>query len=105
MNKKLLISTIVIVLFSFGCSDYQSGYQDGYEGMEQRWTLFGYDEYSNGYQIGKADKFQEDWESENAIDIDDELLQCRDIFFEVNHTNFSLQNYTKSSGNVYSLKK
>lgn len=59
----------------YGCSDYPSGYKDGYGSIEKRqWIVFGKEGYLEGFHEGKSDKFQQDWFAENLSDINQ--LQC-----------------------------
>jgi len=59
----------------YGCSDYPSGYKDGYGSIEKRqWIVFGKEDYLEGFHGGKADKFQQEWLAENYSDINH--LQC-----------------------------
>jgi len=71
--RKLII--LIICYFIYGCSDYPSGYKDGYGSIEKKqWVILGRADYSEGYQAGKAEKFQEEWFAENLKDMNQ--LQC-----------------------------
>jgi len=51
--KTILVIVMYIVLTS--CGDYDEGYDDGYDGSEERWVIFGKDEYQEGYEDGGFD--------------------------------------------------
>lgn len=71
--EKIII--LIACYFIYGCSDYPSGYKDGYENNEQmQWIIFGKEGYLEGFQEGKAEKFQQNWLAENYSDINH--LQC-----------------------------
>ncbi len=61
--------------FIYSCSDYPSGHEDGFEGAEKKqWIVIGRSEYLEGFYVGEAEKFQQDWLAENYSDINQ--LQC-----------------------------
>ena len=61
--------------FIYSCSDYPSGHEDGFEGVEKKqWIVIGRSEYLEGFYVGEAEKFQQDWLAENYSDINQ--LQC-----------------------------
>ncbi len=65
----------------YGCSDYPSGYKDGFESNEKNeWIVSGRSEYLEGFEVGKAEKFQQDWLAENFIETNQLRLQCPDEF-------------------------
>jgi hypothetical protein len=71
----LKLNIFIIILFLSACSDYQSGYREGYEGSEQRqWIVLGRADYHDGFHSGQANKFQDDWLLENPIE--ESLMQC-----------------------------
>ncbi len=66
---------LIICCFIYGCGDYSSGHKDGYENTElKQWIVIGRAEYLDGYYVGEAEKFQQDWLAENYSDINQ--LQC-----------------------------
>lgn len=69
------IIILIICYFIYGCGDYPSGHKDGYESTEKKqWIIFGRAEYMDGFYVGEAEKFQQDWLAENYSDINH--LQC-----------------------------
>jgi len=69
------IIILIICYFIYGCGDYPSGHKDGYESTGKKsWIVFGRSEYLDGYYVGEAEKFQQDWLAENYSDINH--LQC-----------------------------
>jgi len=78
-----LSKTIILIscYFIYGCSDYPSGYEDGLEGAEKKqWLVFGRSEYLDGFYVGEAEKFQQDWLAENLTETNQLRLQCPDVF-------------------------
>ena len=70
-NYSLIIPCAVLLLGIAGCSDYKSGFEDGYDGVEkQGWIVFGKADYLQGFSDGEADKFQQDWVSVNTLEGD-----------------------------------
>lgn len=77
--RKIIILTTCCFLYS--CSDYSSGYKDGIESNEKNeWIVFGRLEYLEGFEVGKAEKFQQDWLAENLAETNQLRLQCPDEF-------------------------
>ncbi len=71
--RKLIV--LITCYFLYGCGDYPSGHKDGYESTEKKqWIVFGRAEYMDGFYVGEAEKFQQDWLAENYSDINQ--LQC-----------------------------
>ena len=78
-RRKLII--LVISCFIYGCSDYPSGYKDGYGSIEKKqWIVFGKKDYLDGFHVGKGDKFQQDWLAENLPETNQLQLHCPDVF-------------------------
>ncbi len=51
---------LIICCFIYGCSDYPSGYKDGYGSIDKRqWIVFGSSEYLSGFEAGKAENFSD----------------------------------------------
>ncbi len=91
---------LMVSFFAYGCSDYQSGYQDGLGGLDKnQWIVFGKSEYTEGFQSGQAEKFQQDWLSENPVEEDG--LQCRTYLFEAGYMKFTLEGYKEVAKDVY----
>ena len=58
------------------CSDYQQGYQDGYQGKAAgTWCALGGEEYNAGYIEGQMQQAHDDWYAQNEADID-EGMSC-----------------------------
>ncbi len=75
------IIILIICYFIYGCGDYPSGHKDGYESTGKKsWIVFGRSEYLDGFETGKADKFQQDWVAENLTETNQLRLQCPDVF-------------------------
>ena len=75
--------TIILIAccFIYGCGDYPSGYKDGYGSAEMKqWIVFGRSEYIEGFEAGKAEKFQQDWLAENLTETNQLRLECPDVF-------------------------
>ena len=71
--NSITVQTIIACLLSLtaACSDYQTGYDNGYNNVEARnWLVSGRREYQEGYQQGQMQAFHDDWYAENADDID-----------------------------------
>ena len=71
--NSIIVQTIIACLISLtaACSDYQSGYENGYNNVEARnWLVLGRQEYQEGYQEGQMQAFHDNWYAENADDID-----------------------------------
>ena len=72
---------LIICYFIYGCGDYPSGHKDGYESTGKKsWIVFGRSEYLDGYYVGEAEKFQQDWLAENLTETNQLRLQCPDVF-------------------------
>ena len=80
MNYKIGI-ILLSCYFIAGCSDYASGHKDGYGSAEMKqWIVFGRSEYIEGFETGKADKFQQEWLAENLTETNQLRLHCPDVF-------------------------
>lgn len=97
--RKVVI--FIICFFLYGCSDYQSGYRDGYgEHDKKQWIVFGRDEYLNGYQSGQAEKFQQDWIAENPVETN--ALHCPAIIVRADPLMFLPPEYKRIAPDIYS---
>ena len=77
--RKIII--LISCYFIYGCSDYPSGHKDGYESAEKKqWIVFGRSDYMDGFYVGEAEKFQQDWLAENPVETNPLRLQCPDVF-------------------------
>jgi hypothetical protein len=99
---------LIFCLLATGCSDYQTGYQEGYghgyqEAKHNRWIVFGRGDYLRGYDAGQAEKFQEEWVSEDALELGDVPLRCRDIKIEADALMFLPVEYRRISADTYQL--
>lgn len=94
---------ILFILFCFlyGCSDYPSGYREGYEGKDKKqWIVFGRGDYLKGFQSGQAEKFQDDWVLENPVE--ESLMQCPSIAVRTDPLWFLPADYKEIAPNIYS---
>ena len=99
----ILQKTVLLIIFSFlyGCSDYQTGYRDGYADSDKKqWLVFGRGDYRNGYSSGQAEKFQDDWVLENPVEPG--LLHCPSIVVRVDPLMFLPATYKEIAQDVYS---
>ncbi len=96
---------ILIICFSlYGCSDYQTGYRDGYEENDKKqWVGFGRGGYLNGYFSGQAEKFQQDWVSEILTETNG--LQCPDIIVRADPLMFLPPGYKRIAPDIYQKRK
>jgi len=99
---------LIFCLLATGCSDYQTGYQEGFghgyqEAKHNKWIVFGRDDYLRGYDAGQAEKFQEEWVSEDALELGDSPLRCRDIKIEADALMFLPAEYRRISTDTYQL--
>ncbi|MEM7027938.1 MAG: hypothetical protein AAF410_06930 [Pseudomonadota bacterium] len=70
MTRLIQYNLFFFIFITTACSDYQAGYQQGINGLEdEQWLVFGKEEYMRGYHAGSAEKFQQDWLAENPLDI------------------------------------
>ena len=107
MYSRIKIGLLFCLLVT-GCSDYQTGYQEGYghgyqEAMHNKWIVFGRGDYLRGYDAGQAEKFQEEWVSEDALELGDAPLRCRDIKIEADALMFLPAEYRQISTDTYQL--
>lgn len=98
---KLPNNVLVLLLFLFsGCSDYPTGYLEGYEGgNKKQWIVFGRSEYLKGYQSGQAEKFQDDWLLENPVE--EGTLHCPTHIFPADPLMFLPVEYKEIAPNIY----
>lgn len=99
----ILQKTIFLILCCslYGCSDYPSGYREGYEGSDKKqWILFRRGDYINGYESGVAEKFQEDWMLENPVDTG--ILHCPSIVVRTNPLMLLPAEYREIAQDIYS---
>jgi len=96
---------ILIICFSlYGCSDYQTGYKDGYaDNDKKQWVVIGRGEYLNGYFSGQAEKFQQDWVLENPVKTNG--LQCPDIIVRADPLMFLPPGYKRIAPDTYQISK
>ena len=88
-------------LFFYGCSDHQTGYREGYENNgKKQWIVFGRSDYLKGYSSGQAEKFQDDWVSEEPIEVG--LLNCPSIIIPADPLMFLPTDYKQMSHDIYS---
>ncbi|MFB3101357.1 MAG: hypothetical protein ACE1ZM_07930 [Gammaproteobacteria bacterium] len=93
---------LIICCFIYGCSDYPSGYKDGYGSIDKRqWIVFGRSEYLSGFEAGKAEKFQQDWLAENFSDINH--LQCPVVTILADPLMFLPTEYKRVAPDTYQL--
>ena len=99
----MYLRKVVLLIISFSlysCSDHQSGYKDGYGGNDKKQLIvFGRGEYLNGYHSGQAEKFQQDWVSENPVEING--LQCPSIIVLADPLMFLPPEYKRIAPDVY----
>lgn len=104
---RLRIKTgLIFCLLATGCSDYQTGYQEGYkhgyqEAKHNRWIVFGRSNYLRGYDAGQAEKFQEEWVTEDPLELGDSPLRCREIKIEADALMFLPEEYRRISSDTY----
>lgn len=99
----VLQKTIIFIFFCclYGCSDYQSGYREGYGDIDKKqWIVFGREDYLNGYESGQAEKFQQDWVLENPVDT--EALHCPAVVLRANPLMFLPSEYIEIAPDIYS---
>lgn len=99
-----LSKTIILIscYFIYGCSDYPSGYEDGLEGAEKKqWIVFGRSEYLDGFYVGEAEKFQQDWLAENYSDINQ--LQCPVVTILADPFNYLPAEYKRVGPDTYKI--
>jgi len=101
----IIQKTIFFILLCslYACSDYPSGYREGYEGSDKKqWIVFGRGDYSDGYHSGLAEKFQDDWLLENPVNTN--TLHCPAIVVRANTLMFLPAAYKEIAPNIYSSK-
>ena len=70
------LCSLFLCIFIAACSDYQQGYQDGYQGKQAAaWLVWGGEEYEAGFIEGQMQQSHDDWYAENQADMD-ESLSC-----------------------------
>ncbi len=94
---------ILALCFSlYGCSDYQTGYRDGYaEHDKKQWFVFGRDRYFKGYHSGHAEKFQQDWVFENPVE--ENLLHCPSVIVRTDPLMFLPSEYKRIAQDIYQI--
>jgi len=99
----MLLREIIILTsccFLYSCSDYPSGYKDGYGSNGKRqWIVFGKADYLEGFHEGKADKFQQEWFAENLSDINQ--LQCPVVTILEDPFNYLPADYKRVGPDIY----
>ena len=106
MNLMYLQKTVILIIcFSlYGCSDYQSGYKDGYgEDDKKQWIVFGRSSYLNGYNSGQAEKFQQDWVLEYPVEPN--LLHCPTILDRDDPLTYLLPGYKRIAQDIYQIRE
>ena len=99
MNLHNSIFSALLLLIS-GCSDYPTGYNEGYEGSNKnQWIVFGRSEYFNGYHSGQAAKFQDDWLLENPTQVSS--LHCPTNIIPADPLMFLPAGYDKIAPDIY----
>ena len=75
-NPGIRLCSLFLCIFIAACSDYQQGYQDGYQGKQAAaWLVWGGEEYEAGFIEGQMQQSHDDWYAENQADMD-ESLSC-----------------------------
>ncbi len=101
----MTLKNIFILVFSlnlYGCSDYQTGYKEGYQGNDKnQWVVFGKEGYFEGYHSGQAEMFQQDWLAENPVETS--LLQCPTTFIHTDPLNVLPTGYEQIAQDVYQI--
>lgn len=99
MSQHTLVFIALILLSA--CSDYQTGYTDGYDSKEQQqWIVFGRNDYVTGFHAGQAEKFQVDWLAENPLR--DDIRYCPDFITTVDATYILPKGYSNIGLDMYS---
>ena len=99
LNKTIVLITCCIIC---GCSDYASGYKDGYENTEEnKWIVFGRSLYQDGFYAGRSEKFQQEWFDENMADMN--LLQCPVVTIRADPLMFLPTEYKRVASDIYKL--
>ena len=95
------IAVLILFFCLYGCSDYSSGYRDGYAGSDkEQWIVFGRDDYLKAYSSGQAEKFQQDWVLENPLEPG--LLHCPSIIVRADPLMFLPSEYKEIAPGIYS---
>ena len=98
--RKIII--LISCYFIYGCSDYPSGHKDGYESAEKKqWIVFGRSEYLDGFYVGEAEKFQQDWLAVNFSDINQ--LQCPIVTILADPFNYLPAEYKSVGPDTYKI--
>ncbi|MFT5426021.1 MAG: hypothetical protein ACI9ZT_000962 [Gammaproteobacteria bacterium] len=101
MNYKIGI-ILLTCYFIAGCSDYASGYKDGYENSaKKQWIVFGGSNYLEGFQNGEAEKFQDEWFVDNLTDMNQ--LQCSIITVRADPLTFLPSEYERVGPDTYKV--
>ena len=100
-----MIRNVIILIscfFLYSCSDFEVGYSDGYEGRDKNnWIVFAKDRYHDGYHSGQAEKFQQDWLTEDPIEIG--LLHPPTTFIRTDPLNVMPDEYKRIAQDVYQI--
>ena len=98
----------IIILIScyciYGCSDYPSGHEDGFEGAEKKqWIVFGRSEYLDGFYEGEAEKFQQDWLAVNPVETNPLRLHCPVVTISADSLMFLPVEYKRVGTDAYKM--
>ena len=100
--RELILLTLCFSLY--GCSDYQTGYRDGYAAHDKNeWIVFGRDRYFKGYHSGQAEKFQQEWVIENPVK--ENLLHCPTIMVRTDPLMFLPPEYKRIAQDIYQIEE
>jgi hypothetical protein len=97
LQKKVIL---ILFCFLYGCSDYISGYREGYGGSDKKqWIVFGRGDYLKGFHSGQAEKFQDDWLLENPVE--ESLMECPSVVLRADPLMFLPAEYKKIATDIY----
>ena len=100
MNIDIRVILLCAVLFGAGCSNYETGFDDGFAGTElHSWIFIGKSDYIRGYYDGEADRLHNDWTAVNAVE--DDRLICRAPAQLIQSDQFSPVGYQHVAENVF----
>ena len=100
MKLPLTIGFLVLLLAA-GCSNYESGYHDGYRDKSaNKWLSLVSSRYEKGYQDGAAEKFFSDWMMENEDDITEQ--SCPVILTELHPLMYLTPGYEETQPGLFS---